>query len=357
VTVVTKPTESDWLTRAKRAAVERHCGDARVALLPPHASSRRYARVHVGQRSEILQLLPAEDAAPDEVGAAVSHAIEDTPFVVVGRWLAELGVSVPKILAVDSAENAIWMEDVGTVDLDAYVQQHPHERASAYARAVDNLLDFQRKTSAAADVPEIVRGRRFDAALLHWELEHYVEWRLGAQLGVRVSTAQATTLRRGFEALVERITSMPNVVMHRDAQSHNIMVLPDGAMCWLDFQDAMLGPLVYDAVALLRDSYVELTPVELSDALSRYAHGACQLPGAAGCSASEIEAWFWTQTIQRKLKDAGRFVYIDRVKGNPSFLRYIPGSLRYVGAALGKVDGCAALADVLATLDPEIAAL
>ncbi|MDZ4225090.1 MAG: aminoglycoside phosphotransferase, partial [bacterium] len=43
---------------------------------------------------------------------------------------------------------------------------------------------------------------------------------------------------------------------------------------------------------------------------------------------------FHLQTVQRKLKDSGRFVFIDQVKKNPNFLPFIPLSMNYVKQAL-----------------------
>lgn len=62
------------------------------------------------------------------------------------------------------------------------------------------------------------------------------------------------------------------------------------------------------------------------------------------------------QTLQRKLKDAGRFVFIDRVRKNPSFLRWIPASIGYVREALAVApDELGALRDLLGRRVPELA--
>ena len=104
--------------------------------------------------------------------------------------------------------------------------------------------------------------------------------------------------------------------MHRDYQSRNLMVRAGEALCWIDFQDALLGPRVYDLVALLNDSYQVFDRAFVEARLDDYAR-------ARGLDAAERAALgreFDLVTVQRKLKDAGRFVFIDRVKQNPSFL-------------------------------------
>jgi aminoglycoside/choline kinase family phosphotransferase len=111
------------------------------------------------------------------------------------------------------------------------------------------------------------------------------------------------------------------------------MVLPDGDQVVIDFQDALQGPRQYDLVALLRDSYVELDRPLIDEMLARYLKQ-FQAEGGPRLDAKEFVGFFDLLTVQRKLKDAGRFVFIDQVKKNPSFLVHIPSSLRYVRDAL-----------------------
>ena len=103
-----------------------------------------------------------------------------------------------------------------------------------------------------------------------------------------------------------------------------------GELFWIDFQDALLGPRIYDLVALLRDSYQSFDATFIEDRLRDYADAAAR--GAAERDRLRLE--FDLVTVQRKLKDAGRFVFIERVKGNPSFLPFIEPSLQAVKSAL-----------------------
>jgi hypothetical protein len=131
------------------------------------------------------------------------------------------------------------------------------------------------------------------------------------------------------------------------------MVLPSGEQAVIDFQDALLGPRQYDLVALLRDSYVELPP-ELVDALLRRYLARLAEAGGPRLEYGPFRELFDLPTVQRKLKHAGRFVYIDRVKGNPGFLVSIPASLRYVREALARRPDLAELREVLARHVPEL---
>jgi aminoglycoside/choline kinase family phosphotransferase len=347
-----KPDEH-WIERATQSATVREpeLGPARtIELLPRHASMRRYARVSFASRTEVVMLLPAPGGGPEEAGGTTVDRASDEPFVHAQSWLASLGVRVPRLYAVDDERGCIWLEDVGSIDLDAWIATQP-SLEEAYRGPIETLLHLQRVTGAGADVPAFVSSKTFGADLLRWELDHYREWRLEAELGVTLGQAERDALDREFDALVARLVEIPVAVMHRDFQSHNLMVLgPDIVV--LDFQDAMLGPVVYDAVALLRDSYVTLPADVLERLVRSYAREASGLATFGGADPGTIERWFYLQTVQRKLKDAGRFVYIDRVKKNPGFLRYIPASISYVRDALQRLPELQGLRSLLQTLDP-----
>ena len=106
---------------------------------------------------------------------------------------------------------------------------------------------------------------------------------------------------------------------------------------------------MYDLVALLRDSYVEVPEPLLSELLERYRAQRSAMPDAA-----TFRRWFDLQSLQRKLKDSGRFVYIDQVRHNPSFLKHIPLSLKYVDEAFDRLPEYADLRRLIAPLVPEL---
>lgn len=351
------PTDGEWLARARGAANSRSDDAGEVGnidLLPRHASMRRYARVVLGGRPEILMMMPAPGAGPDEAGGGSSTALGEDPFVLAQGWLSSLGLPVPALYAVDEAADCLWLEDVGATDLETWIRSGSEPIGKVYERVLAMLGQFQLKTQDSAP-PAFVSGRVFDASVLKWELEHYVEWRVEAALGRTITPNQATALGSAFDRLVSELAQIPLVPMHRDFQSHNIMVRDDRSLVMLDFQDAMLGPAVYDAVALLRDSYVEIPHGVLTGLVRHYAESITGSPALIGASIGDVERWFHMQTLQRKLKDAGRFVFIDRVKGNPDFLQYVDGSCRYVQEAFTALgDEFDDLASLLSDIDPDV---
>src|SRR5205814_9637471 len=124
----------------------------------------------------------------------------------------------------------------------------------------------------------------------------------------------------------QRIAAWRRGFTHRDYQSRNLMVRPTGKIAWIDFQDALLGPRVYDLVALLNDSYQEFDRAFVEARLPEFA----ATSNYDAADAPSLVREFDYVTVQRKLKDAGRFVFIDRVKHNPSFLHFVTPTVRKV---------------------------
>jgi hypothetical protein len=113
----------------------------------------------------------------------------------------------------------------------------------------------------------------------------------------------------------------------------------------IDFQDALMAPPMYDLVALLRDSYIPLNQSTVDRLLTYYWRQAEGLLPFA--TEAAMRQHFHLQTVQRKLKDAGRFIFIDRVKGNPGFLQWVEPTLGYVREALPQTTGGLALQELL----------
>jgi aminoglycoside/choline kinase family phosphotransferase len=305
-----------------------------VAALPMAggASTRLYFRLKLsGGTTAVAMFVPGGDR-PEEMGQASREGTTRRrwPFLEVRDLLEARGVRVPRLLAENAKEGWLLLEDLGDETLDARLSSHPAERASLYTRAVTDLARAQAKL---APLPQdsVVATRSFDYDLLRRELDHFREWGLDAQ-GRRLSTEDRTALERIFDRLARQVAVLPQSFVHRDYQSRNLMVV-GSELVWIDFQDALLGPRVYDLVALLHDSYQDLDDSFISARLGEYADAA----GLPMAGRAELRRQFDLVAVQRKLKDAGRFVFIDRVKKNPSFLPYVEPTLRKVGRALGRL--------------------
>lgn len=300
------------------------------------ASYRVYHRLFTQSgKTFVLMEMPKgkKMSASEEVVSRQSSGRKEIPFINVQRYLQSLGFPVPKI-KLFSEENAwIILEDLGDTKLENVVQNaRPEEQIRWYKKSIDLLVNLQKLTTHDSRLTTscVAFHRSFDTTLFNWEFDHFAEYHGG------------TTDKKIFEEETRKITEelckLPQGFTHRDYQSRNLMVRED-QLYLIDFQDALLGPKVYDVVCLLRDSYVDITP-QLEELLGYY----CE-------KSKEDLKKFWRifdlQTVQRKLKDAGRFVYIDKVKKNPNFLKHIPTSLSYVKQALGRLPEYKKLLDLL----------
>src|SRR5262249_7762980 len=264
-----------------------------------------------------------------------------------------LGVRVPRILRYDPSAAVMVLEDLGDVTFERALQDTSAE--DLYTRAVELLARMRAAAEATPDPSCLAFTRAFDEELYLWEFHHFREYGLEAWSGQSPEPTERQRLEEAFTSISRRLAAAPRGFTHRDYQSRNLMV-KDGELVLIDFQDALQGPRQYDLVALLRDSYVELEApfVEAIAArwLSTYQRGA-----GVRLDPVEFKAFFPLLTVQRKLKDAARFEFIPRVKRNPGFLPSIPASLRYARAAMELLAGdpdVAALRDVAARYVPEL---
>jgi aminoglycoside/choline kinase family phosphotransferase len=326
-----------------------------ITKLRGDASTRSYYRIarmdHAGareHRSIIAMRLPEDALAADELtNAAASAGPPELPFIDVQRMLAARGLPVPAVLVDDTRGRILLLEDLGDETFEARLRQQPQsEWRARYAEAAALLARMHTVCEPPRPDESIAFRRVFDRALLRGELDHFREWGLEALHGP-LSPGDRRAFDAAFDRITDRILELPQGFVHRDYQSRNLMWAPrEGAgavLTIIDFQDALRGPQAYDLVALLNDSYVVLDAELQQSTVQAYASAR----GFDAAQTSVLAAGFSLVAVQRKLKDAGRFVFIDRVRGNPSFLEHYPQSLRYAGRALG----AAGEAELLALLE------
>lgn len=315
---------------------------AHLTNLGGHASLRIYWRIRLGEpsfprgdSSLMAMVLPQTDAAlkSEEGGSSAEPAPTELPFVSVQRYLDGLGVRVPEVDFVDMDLGVLLLEDLGdTMFENVYHATAAEEREALYREAIDLLVDYQQRVLHDTERDCICWQKEFDAELLRWELDHYTEWGVDALFGADRLDPIRAEVGALYDSIVQQLRALPQTLSLRDYQSRNIM-RKDDEWVIIDFQDALRGPFIYDLVALLRDSYIELAP-DMVDRLVAY-YADADLPWCA--DAADVAQAFHLQTVQRKLKDAGRFIFIDRVKKNPSFLPYYEPSLGYVRNALSRL--------------------
>lgn len=331
-------TVSSWLDR-------QNLPHESLEVMGKQASGREYFRVLGGGQPMVVMYTPVEDK-PAEIGGDVAG--EDLPFRHVRSWLEARELPVPQEFAWDPEARFLALEDLGPMTLELALSESGRTMESLYGEAVDLLAKLHERCKHAGpqDLPGL--AKRFDADFLRWELDHFREWLIDERLGQALDPQQRKELDPILQRLAEEVAAIPEGFVHRDYQSRNLMLATRGLVI-LDFQDALRGPCCYDLVALLRDSYVEVPEPLLSQLIERYRSQRSDMP-----STEAFRRWFDVNSLQRKLKDSGRFVYIDVVRGNPGFLPHIPLSLKYVDEAFDRLPDYDDLRRIVAPLVPEL---
>lgn len=337
-----------------------------INRLPGDASNRAYHRVswktNGSTRSLILMVLAAPEGfkASEEAVSGAPIQITELPFINIQRHLHACKVAVPEILFYDAARGWMLLEDLGDITLAQELKEKANGDESVlkdyYRKAIDTLLTIQTDATPDPSGGCIAHHRAFDQALFLWEFDHFIEYGIEARSGKPIPIKQREAIRAYFSDISLRLASLPQVFTHRDYHSRNLMIQsgPGGAAIRvIDFQDALMGPPQYDLASLLRDSYIDL-PERAIDELIGYYLQRREARSGERVQAEMFREYFDLVSLQRNLKAAGRFVYIDRVKQNPNFLQYVAPTLRKVKRNLEKDRRLAPLHALLAEYVEEL---
>jgi N-acetylmuramate 1-kinase len=322
------------------------------------ASNRRYFRIEISESglSSVILMQLAEPEAFKQSEEAVSgapHAVAELPFINIMTHLSRAGVSVPDLYYYDQAAGLLYLEDFGDLTLsDACAKARTADLELRYKQAIDVLVGMQSKATSPADPQCLAFHRTFDVPLLMWEFDHFLEYGIAARQGRPMEHGDEAAIRGECRKISEFLASQPRVFVHRDYHSRNLMVAGE-RLGVIDFQDALMGPATYDLASLLRDAYIALDE-SLIDRLVEYYLDQLQEGRHLWTNREAFRRLFDFTSIQRNLKAAGRFVYIDRVKGNPKFLADIPRTLGYVKRNLDKYPELNTLRKLMSQYVPEL---
>jgi aminoglycoside/choline kinase family phosphotransferase len=316
---------------ARRAAVERWVAEqfpgARFSLEPASedASFRRYWRARVADGRTYVVM----DAPPDK---------EDCrPFVHVGGLLRAAGVNAPEIFAQDLASGFLLLGDLGNT---TYLQAINAQNAPGlFSDAIDTLIRWQLATRPGELPP-------YDEALLRREMNLFPEWYVAKHLKQDLSASQKENLEKIFAALVKSALAQPTVYVHRDYMPRNLMLSePNPGV--LDFQDAVMGPITYDVVSLMRDAFVSWEEQQVLDWTVRYWEKAKRAKLPVDADFGEFWRGFEWMGLQRHLKVLGIFARINYRDGKPKYLQDTPRFIAYARAVATRYGALAPLARLL----------
>ena len=267
------------------------------------ASFRRYFRIHTEDGSFVVMDSPPE-LEPCK------------PFIDLAQALGKAGIKVPQIHFQNSEKGFLVLSDFG--DLHYQEALLSEQRNQLYELAISEILNFQKLGS---EVMEILPT--FDPSWQKKELDIFREWCLPD-----LSQQEYDSF---IQPLIEEVDRIPKSFMHRDFHCRNLLVLEDGTPGIIDFQGAMLGPITYDLVSLLRDCYVDNSEDWINDQVAQFRTILIQsellepsIPSAT------VKRWFDWAGLQRHLKCVGIFHRLKIRDGKPEYIEDVPRVLRYV---------------------------
>jgi aminoglycoside/choline kinase family phosphotransferase len=297
------------------------------------ASDRRYFRILLPEAaSQVLAVHPG----PIEFDAL--------PFVNVCSLLSAMPVPVPRIIAHSDRLGIIALEDLGDITLQAHVGvASPAEHAALYRQAVSFIHTIQQRGRELASDKYLPYRVSFDVEKLTWELQFFTKHFLEAYRGAVLTDGVRRQLAREYSAIAEELASEPPVLCHRDYHSRNLM-LHQGSLHIIDFQDARMGPDTYDLVSLLRDSYVDFSEQQVEALIAFF----LAKRGASRQEDDDFRRRFDLMALQRNLKALGTFGFQTTNRGNTVYIQYIPRTISYAGTNLSRYDRFTTLRQLLA---------
>ncbi len=295
------------------------------------ASFRRYFRVHFDNGETLI----AMDAPPEQENSE--------PFIAVAKLFAEAGAHVPEIHATDLNEGFLLLSDLGNT---TYFQALNEDNAAAlYADALGSLAAIQR-ASRPGVLPE------YDREFLTRELELFPVWYISRHKGMALSEADTSVLYDAFDTILDINCAEPQVYVHRDFHSRNLMVCEDRNPGVLDFQGARYGPLSYDLVSLFKDCYIEWDEELTLDWLARYWGVARDLGLPVRTDFAEFHRDYEFMGLQRHLKVLGIFARLHHRDGKDGYLKDLPRVWSYARKTAERYRELKPLARLLDRIEP-----
>ena len=266
---------------------------AQILPLAGDASFRRYFRVVDGARQSVLMDAPPPHEDP-------------RPFVKMADYLCAHGLRAPAILARDLDAGMVLLEDLGDDRMREHLDTNPHDEAAIYTRAINDLIRLSRLP--VADVAP------YDWAAYLREVNLLTEWYAPAA-GLEVDADGYAAIWADLLTPVLAAQAQPVTVL-RDYHAENIMLLPDGALGHLDFQDALAGHPAYDLVSLLQDARRDVSPQLEAAMMDHYA--------AETGAGEEFRLHYALLGAQRNAKIIGIFTRLWQRDGKPHYLSFMP---------------------------------
>lgn len=255
------------------------------------------------------------------------------PFLSVLRHFKKHRVRVPAVNRVNAGAGLILLEDLGDLTLERKFWENQDQSLVLpfYLQAIDELIKIHYHASSDRASECTAFEVEFNTEKFLWEMNYGREHLIEKLAGIQLSDGESKELQRCFLSICERLDKEPKYISHRDYHSRNLM-LKLGQMRVIDFQDARMGPVQYDLVSLIHDSYVDLKPEMQEKILSDYLLKAAEFN--SHLSLEQFRDIFQIQLIQRCFKACGSFSSFYNNRKDLRYLKYIKPTLKKVSKVL-----------------------
>ena len=241
-------------------------------------------------------------------------------FIKVQKKLLAKGIQVPKILAVDEVAGFFCLSDLGDNLLGDELTLT--NMAARYQQAITLLPKIAMVDQVGLPC--------YDRAFVEVELSIFIEWLLNEHLSISLTSQEKSSLAENFDVLIQSALEQPQVSMHRDFHSRNLMCLANGELGVIDFQDAVVGPITYDIVSLLRDCYVKWPYEQVNELFLSFCTLITEQLSLPNYSPDQWQRWFDLMGLQRHIKASGIFARLFHRDHKQGYLNDIPLTLSYI---------------------------
>lgn len=305
-----------------------------------HARLQQWAQ-QIEQDPDLTLRLISGDASFRKYYRAANRIWVDAPpeteknreFIGNAEALQRGNITAPLVYHYDLEQGFLCVSDLGDNALLSCLSD-----ASVSAWYLKALQLLPQLTRIELELPV------FDAEFMARENSIFPEWLLEKHLQLTLSAAEKTLLAETFALLTANNLQQPQVVMHRDFHSRNLMVLADESLAMIDFQDMVLGPLTYDAVSLLKDCYCRWPDAVIAQGLVQAYQLYCESGILLDVTYPQFVQWLDLTGMQRHLKAAGIFTRLYHRDGKSGYLKDIPRTLGYVREVAARYPQLAAFA-------------
>lgn len=239
------------------------------------------------------------------------------PFIAIAGAIGNLGAHVPKIYAQNIPRGFLLLEDLG---VRTYLDELPENATKLYSEAISALIRIQSGhiQEPDFDLPDYHETRLKD------EMSLFDIWFINKHLGLEITQKSATILQATKALLVRECLAQPQVWVHRDYHSRNLMITDDNSPGVIDFQDMVLGPIAYDLASIFKDCYIEWPRQQQLQWLREYHSLAHSKLSISPFSFDQLVRWYDMAGLQRHLKVLGIFCRLYYRDDKSNYLKDLP---------------------------------